>query len=163
MESVKESLIALYHYTQLLRIMRYALDMDCLTFNSVSPENDKYVCNLASSRFMVALFSFKLVFRLQSTDYMFCKILYYLGYCRQMQPIATVDCQFVCLSVMTVVSLKVAELIMMAFGIWTRVSLRHHILDGRPYLQTRRGNFEGKKGASPGHARTCLAVTVLEV
>ena len=26
------------------------------------------------------------------------------------------------------------------------VSLRHYILDGHPYLQTRRGNFEGKKG-----------------
>ena len=56
------------------------------------------------------------------------------------------DCPFVCLSVMTVISVKVAELIIMPFGIWTRVSLRHHILDGHPYLQTRRGNFEGKKG-----------------
>jgi len=54
-------------------------------------------------------------------------------------------CWSVCLSVdwfVTVVNrAKIAELIEMPFGSWTRVGSRNHILGGDPDHSMRRGNF----------------------
>ena len=52
----------------------------------------------------------------------------------------------VCLSDMTLIPAKTAEPIAMPFGMWTRLGLRNHVLDGVPDSHTRRGNFEGKNG-----------------
>jgi len=57
----------------------------------------------------------------------------------------------VCLSVgrsVTVVSdvAKTDEPIEMPFGLWARVHLRNHALDGRPHSPLGRGNFEEGKG-----------------
>jgi len=60
----------------------------------------------------------------------------------------------------TIVSLaNTAESIEMPFGIWTGMGSRNHVLNGGPDPHSRIGNFEGEKGAGPGHARTCPAVT----
>ena len=47
----------------------------------------------------------------------------------------------------TIVSLaKMAEPIVMPFGLWTQVGQRNHVLDGGPDSPMGRGNFERSKG-----------------
>jgi len=59
----------------------------------------------------------------------------------------------VCLSVCPTVSPpKVAELIVMPFGMLTWAGPWNHVLGVGPDPHTCRGNFFGLKGASPGHA-----------
>ena len=46
----------------------------------------------------------------------------------------------------TIVSLaKMAEPIVMPFGLWTQVGQRNHVLDGGPDSPMERGNFEGRR------------------
>jgi len=43
-----------------------------------------------------------------------------------------------------VICAKMAELIEMLFGLWTRMGPRNHVLDGGPDFPMERGNFGGK-------------------
>jgi len=58
---------------------------------------------------------------------------------------------------------KTAEPIEMLFWMWTRVGSKNRALDGdyskSPHVKLQRW---GRKGAGPGHTRTCPAVDILK-